>query len=147
MGMLTRGTTAVPVPAPAGRPSSAVACPAAGAAIILLLAGCTGDREREMRSARESFASCGDVRAGGGVDVERATREGARCLQGALDSGKAAELRVALTIEGDPITRYFRVTSAGRFEIYTDATHDTYGSGRWEYQDCGQRESLARLSC
>jgi hypothetical protein len=65
-----------------------------------------------------------------------------------LAAGRGAELSVTYpTVEGDPITDYYRVTPEGHFEVYSDGTEDRYGDGRWSYTDCGRREALRELAC
>jgi len=59
------------------------------------------------------------------------------CILGALADGRRAELIVTYhTIEGDPITEYYRVLSPGRVESFVDSTRDSYGSRKWAHFLC-----------
>lgn len=42
------------------------------------------------------------------------------------------------TLEGDPITEYYRVTPTGATEIYVDATEDEFGDQKWSFGQCAQ---------
>ena len=72
-----------------------------------------------------------------------------QCLQHAVDQGSSAELvRIRTTFEGDRIRTYYRVTPAGRYEIFTDNSQDAYlGNGpAWTYDVCALPDDL-RQGC
>jgi hypothetical protein len=59
------------------------------------------------------------------------------CILQAFAAGRPAELVITFaTIEGDPITNYVRVLDAGRVELFTDTTRDSYGSQGWVHSSC-----------
>jgi hypothetical protein len=61
------------------------------------------------------------------------------CLQDAAgQQGNGAELALTVTtVEGDPITTYFRVKPGGEYEIFTDNTQDAFrGDPAWTYDVC-----------
>ena len=84
---------------------------------------------------RSTLASCGVVDTGRRPsELTVGEQAGYDCLESARDAGEGAELQVdQVTVEGDPVTSWYRVTPEGRLEVYTDATADAFGSGRWEY--------------
>ena len=53
----------------------------------------------------------------------------------------------SLTTEGDPIVEYRRVTPTGTAEVYTDATKDKFGDGRWQYGSCARPTSAMDSDC
>jgi hypothetical protein len=64
-------------------------------------------------------------------------RQKDQCLLDALAAGRPAELiRTFATIEGDPITEYYRVLGAGRVEVFVDSTQDSFGSRKWTHLLC-----------
>ena len=83
---------------------------------------------------RLPLPSCGEEELGQG---DAGNIEGRLCLFDAYLAGQGAELiSTALTIEGDPITRYIRVHESGVVEIFIDASRDRFGSGEWERLRC-----------
>ncbi|MFJ2723021.1 hypothetical protein [Streptomyces sp. NPDC087437] len=78
---------------------------------------------------------------------KKAVREIA-CLRESLKSSKSAELKVTyLTVEGDPIREYYRLTAQGRLEVYTDSTDDRYSDRKWSFAKCYTPEWLIEVSC
>lgn len=62
-----------------------------------------------------------------------------RCLLDAhLAAAPAVFARLRTTTEGDPIVEVWRTLADGTVEVFTDATRDAEGSGRWETQSCGR---------
>ena len=60
-----------------------------------------------------------------------------RCLLDAVAAGRPAQLtRTYATIEGDPITEYYRVLGPGRVEVFIDSTRDSFGSREWTHMLC-----------
>ncbi len=60
-----------------------------------------------------------------------------RCLLDALSEGRRAELFVTYaTVEGDPITTYYRVLGPRRLEVFIDSTRDSFGSREWTHMLC-----------
>ena len=50
---------------------------------------------------------------------------------------RGGELKVEYpTVEGDPITAYYRVTPDGGTETYEDSTEDPFGSQEWSFVSC-----------
>jgi hypothetical protein len=79
---------------------------------------------------RQSLPSCGEESGGPNA-------EGRECLLEAFESERGAEfVSHESTIEGDPITNYFRVHETGVVEIFVDATQDKFGSEQWERIRC-----------
>jgi hypothetical protein len=70
------------------------------------------------------------------------------CLLNAFEQGRPAELAATRpTIEGDPITVYYRVWPAADIavEIFTDSSRDEFRSAAWTYAECdGLAPSIAR---
>jgi hypothetical protein len=67
-----------------------------------------------------------------GYDVE-----GRRRFWAAYQAGQPAEFTSTRpSVEGDPVTTIYRVLGPGRVEVFVDATHDRFGSGRWEKYAC-----------
>jgi hypothetical protein len=83
---------------------------------------------------RSPLPSCGveEMSHGEGVNTEAR-----RCLFDAYQAGEGAEfVSNMVSVEGDPIARYYRVHPDGRIEIYHDASRDRFGSGTWERLEC-----------
>jgi hypothetical protein len=60
-----------------------------------------------------------------------------RCLLAAVAAGRPAQLiRTHATIEGDPITEYYRVLGPGRVEVFIDSTPDQFRTQRWIHLLC-----------
>lgn len=65
--------------------------------------------------------------------------EARRCFIDAhLAVAPAIFLTLASTTEGDPIVEVYRTLADGTVEVFTDATRDAFGSGRWESQSCAR---------
>ncbi|MFE5410308.1 hypothetical protein [Microbacterium sp. NPDC056569] len=89
---------------------------------------------------REQLPSCGTVELTQGEEIPTAD---IACLEEATSAG--AELAVTRpTVEGDPVTEYYRVLPGGGWEIYTDMTRDAYGEGWW-LNDCPDALSMTQL--
>lgn len=92
-------------------------------------------------TARPSLPACGEEGTRYGESRNVAARQ---CLFDAYQQGRTGELIVTeTTVEGDPITRIIRVLGTKGVEVFADATHDRYGSGRWEAYRCSGLESVA----
>jgi hypothetical protein len=62
-----------------------------------------------------------------------------RCLLDAAAEGRPAQLVLTyMTVEGDPITEYYRVLGPRRVEIFVDATQDPLGSDQWTHLLCDE---------
>jgi hypothetical protein len=60
-----------------------------------------------------------------------------RCLLDAVAAGRPAQLiRTYATIEGDPITEYYRVLGPGRVELFIDSTPGQFGAQKWIHMVC-----------
>ena len=115
---------------------------------LAMLSGCGSDPVREQWASRDSLADCGslDLEQGDALE-EKGTREIA-CLDRALDSGGDGELVVRYpTVEGDPITEYYRVLSDGTTEVYVDSTEDPNSDQTWGFASCDQPTSALDVSC
>ena len=114
-----------------------------------LLSGCAGhDPVQEQWASRDSLPACGslDLRQGDPRAVP-GTEEHV-CLRRAFGSDRGVELTVRyLTVEGDPITKYFRVLPDGTTEVYTDSTQDEFGDEAWSHRSCDQPESALDVAC
>ena len=114
---------------------------------VLLAAGC-GDEVHARWEERAPLPSCGAVDFDQGETLRRDAPDELACLREALTSGKGAELQVTSpTVEGDPVTVYYRVTPEGTTEIYEDTTEDAYGSDEWSYASCGRPASVLDVNC
>jgi hypothetical protein len=73
------------------------------------------------------------------VSVEQRRKN--QCLLDALAEGRRAKLVVTYaTVEGDPITEYYRILGPDRAEVFIDATADSYGTKRWTHHVCDSVE-------
>jgi hypothetical protein len=73
------------------------------------------------------------------VSSEQRRKNG--CLLDALAEGRRAELVATfMTIEGDPITEYYRVLGPHRAEVFIDSTADSYGTQKWTHHVCDSVE-------
>jgi hypothetical protein len=62
-----------------------------------------------------------------------------RCLLDALAEGRQAQLVLTyMTVEGDPITEYYRILVPRRIEVFIDATQDPPGSQKWSHMLCDE---------
>ena len=124
---------------------------AAGAAAILfslaVLSGCVagpatagGESGPDAFRERAELPSCGSVILGQGEEIPA---DAAACLADAGADG--AELALTRpTVEGDPVTEYYRVLPSGGWEIYVDMTRDAFGGGWW-FNECPDAASIADL--
>jgi hypothetical protein len=104
------------------------------AVVLILPLGCAG--------GPTAFDSRAELPACGRVDLSPRTREAApepeplRCFLRARGSGWRAELvTVHYTVEGDPITSYWR-NLGRRVEVWHDNTKDSFGSRQWTHYLC-----------
>jgi hypothetical protein len=95
---------------------------------------------------RVALTSCGVIDPGSMFgDLPPEEKAAWRCLDQARDTSSGGEVAMSFsTIEGDPIRYWYRVTPAGRFEMYADASEDKFGSGKWEFYDCELPRILRR---
>lgn len=132
------GTSAEAEPASASATASAPSGPAPTPSWV------SAQRAYQRWLAREPLPSCGEHSVGfAGTDPVAPLRA---CLQQAWSSRSGAEATVEhMTVEGDPIRTYIRVTPERRVEVYEDSTEDGFGSKEWRYVECGDlREALSR---
>jgi len=126
---------------------------AVGVACILTVTatGCSnvfGDPVHDQWEDRASLASCGEVTLEQGERLKLEGRSEFECLRAAFTSGSGAELKVqSPTVEGDPVTSYYRVTPAGTTEVYVDSTQDGFSDQKWSFADCKQPESVLDVNC
>lgn len=121
-----------------------------GAVAGATLAGCSllGDPVQRQWEDREQLPSCGEVRWDIAERLEDVATTQIACLEAALDSGAGGELLVLRgTKEGDPVTEYLRVTTAGTTEVYTDATQDQFSDRTWQYGSCDHPASAMDVAC
>ena len=117
------------------------------AALALLPAGCADPVEQQWQD-RASLPTCGAVDLHQGEALKQDARDEVACLKDALDSGEGGELRVEYpTVEGDPITAYYRVTPDGGTEIYEDSTADPNGSQEWSFGSCPTPAGALDVAC
>jgi hypothetical protein len=116
---------------------------------IALVTGCTdADPVQEQWESRDSLPSCGSLQLGQGESIRSDGKHEIACLRRARDDGRGAELRVRFpTVEGDPITEYYRVTPEGTTEVYTDATEDENSDERWHFAKCAEPETVLDVNC
>ena len=119
----------------------------ASGACVVVLTGCVvgpgapkGGPTPAAFLDREALPSCGSVDLGQGDEIPSGD---IACLEEATSAG--AELAVRRpTVEGDPVTEYYRVLPGGGWEIYTDMTKDAYGEGWW-LNTCPDALSMTQL--
>lgn len=123
-------------------------------ACVALLTGCTGswsfgsDPVEEHWTSRESLTSCGSLQLQQGEQLRVDGKEGVACLERAMDSGRGAELAVRYpTVEGDPVTEYYRVTPDGSTEVYTDSTLDAFSDQKWSFATCDAPKTVLDVNC
>ena len=121
------------------------------ACVLLALAGCSvlgDDPVREQWEERQEATSCGEVVLELGERLQQSGRSGVACLRAAFESGEWAELKVvSFTDEGDPITRYYRISADRTTEVYTDSTEDQFGDQSWSFASCEHPRSALDVSC
>jgi hypothetical protein len=65
------------------------------------------------------------------------TQDAVDCLADSRTRGGGELIITALTIEGDPITTYYRTAAnSWSIDIYIDQTRDRFGSGSWQHTTC-----------
>jgi hypothetical protein len=116
---------------------------------VAALAGCgsEGDAAGDAPQASPDVEDCGGYENRNEAPTDEQSDRN-RCLLDAFEAGRAATLVVTLsTVEGDPITHYFRVTDARQVEVLVDGTKDKFGAGDWHASSCtGLSERAGRLS-
>ena len=123
---------------------------------LLLACSACGQAAPASFENRSRLASCGDVEIPLGVIPTSAvvTAEGGviptsavECMNEARSAGTGAELVVRRwTVEGDPITEYYRVVPPDPgIEIFADDTRDRFGQRGWVHQRCPRAVSVAEL--
>ncbi len=122
-----------------------------GAAVaVTTISGCSllGDPVQRQWADRQQLPSCGTVQLDQTTRLEDVGGDAVECLEAALASGAGGELVLtSLTTEGDPIVEYRRVTPTGTAEVYTDATKDKFGDGRWQFESCVRPTSAMDSAC
>ena len=107
-----------------------------------------GDPVQRQWEDRDPLPSCGVVRWDISERFEDAAVTQVACLETALRSGEGGELVVRhATKEGDPVIEYYRITPAGKAELYTDATKDQFSDGTWLYSSCDHPTSAIDAAC
>ena len=94
---------------------------------------------------RPTLPDCGRAEL---LDIEAGGRgEAVDCFEAALSEGTGAELVVVYsTIEGDPITAYYRAVPDGReVEIFSDNRQDAFRGVAWHYSHCPDARSVVAL--
>ncbi|WP_238985789.1 hypothetical protein [Kineococcus radiotolerans] len=93
-----------------------------------------GGRAPAAFRERSAVPQCASITVPQGGPASSALQD---CLLGAAAQREGAEVLVtSLTTEGDPIKTYYRVVPGGEVEIFTDATADSFGSGKWSHDWC-----------
>lgn len=118
--------------------------------VLLAVAACglIGDPIQDEWESRDKYPSCGEVQLDQGDRLAVRGRQEIDCLRKALDAGQGAEMSVSsLTIEGDPIREYYRLTPAGVLEVYVDSTDDQFSDQKWSMDDCHTPKWLPEVSC
>ena len=125
--------------------------PVSACLVTAAVASCSllrGDPVRDQWEARATLPDCGSVILKQGETLRRHARSELACLRAALDAKGGAELKVqSPTVEGDPITEYYRVTPTGTTEIYVDATEDEFGDQKWSFAQCAQPTTVLDVNC
>jgi hypothetical protein len=125
--------------------------PALAGLVTVAAASCSvlrGDPVRDQWEDRATLPDCGSVILEQGETLRRHARSELACLRAALDSKGGGELKVrSPTVEGDPITEYYRVTPTGTTEIYVDATEDQFGDQEWSFAQCDQPTTVLDVNC
>lgn len=87
---------------------------------------------------RVPMPSCGAYTLAHRTELTAAEQAMTDCFWQALAAGRPAELSVTRTgIEGDPVTTLYRaLPDRAGVEVLTDATRDSFGSGRWSRNVC-----------
>lgn len=128
------------------------------AAIALVLTSCTADagEPEDGRPAdpetrlilgmphafldRAPLASCGEFELEMGEPTPVAAM---KCLEDAIGAGGAELIVTALTVEGDPVTTWFRALPTGGMETWSDVRQDKFaGEDSWRYSLCPHAVSM-----
>ena len=121
------------------------------ASSLLLVTGCSvlrGDPVEKQWQDRAPLPSCGEIALAMGERLDAGSRPELACLEEARANGDGAELVAGHgTVEGDPITEYYRVLPGGGAEVFIDATQDKFGSQRWEFSRCQTPTSALDVNC
>jgi len=105
-----------------------------------------GDPVLAQFLARQPLPDCGQVELGQ-LANPRDTKAIRACLKTAGSDGAEASVTEP-TVEGDPVTTYYRVTPNGHWETYVDSTQDAFGSGEWEFMACQKpKRNPLKLPC
>ena len=105
-----------------------------------------GPTGAQRLAQRVQYASCGEIQLDRGGEQSGDLDTGWACLTHALADERGAELRTTyLTVEGDPIHEYHRVTPAGRYEYFVDTREDGFGSQRITFRECPTDDRFAGL--
>jgi hypothetical protein len=130
---------------------TAIGWTAAGTLICLLCAAVlvvTHDPQKARWEARAPYPSCGDVTLAQGEALKTEAKREIVCLRRALDRDRGAELKATyLTVEGDPVRDYYRVTPRGALEVYTDSTDDQFSDRTWSFLTCDDPTWIPEPSC
>lgn len=92
---------------------------------------------------RSQLPSCGEERRS---QTEAPNIEMRQCLLSAYNDGRAAELvSTRPTVEGDPITTYYRVwpNATTAVEVFQDASRDRYAADAWTRTTCAHIAEVA----
>ena len=120
-------------------------------ALIGVLAGCSvlaGDAVRDQWEERSTLPTCGEVTLEQGERLRKKGRSEIACLRAAFNAGGGAELKVVFpTVEGDPITEYYRITSRRTTEIYIDSSQDQNSDQKWSFAQCEKPASVLDVNC
>jgi hypothetical protein len=122
----------------------------AAAVAVTTISGCSllGDPVQRQWAHRRQLPSCGTVELDQTTRLEDVGGDAVECLEAARTSGAGGELVLtSLTTEGDPIIEYRRVMPTGTTEVYTDATKDKFGDGRWQFGSCDRPTSAMDSDC
>lgn len=93
-----------------------------------------GDLFREPAVPSSRVISCGDEVTGRNMPLNIAARE---CFWAAYQQRHPADFRTTRpTIEGDPITRTYRILAGGTIELTVDSREDKFSDRRIVVFDC-----------
>jgi hypothetical protein len=108
---------------------------------LVVLAACTAPEEF---TGREALPTCPVVELDQGEELPA---DAQACLDAGLANGRGAELKVSRpTTEGDPIVDYYRVVPGQPgYEIFSDATRDSYGPATWTRSLCPEALSVVEI--
>jgi hypothetical protein len=114
---------------------------ALGTLVVALLSGAADDGVPDRFADRPVLPDCG--RAVSNIMQAEPVGAAVDCFDAALAAGRAAELVVDVTtVEGDPVTLYYRALPDGGMEMFDDSREDGFGSGGWSYNRCPEARSF-----